>query len=326
MRNIDEINADLVKAERMLEIAKKQNAPERVMKNAEDKLEKVKNELAEASAKAAIAVESAKAEVKDAVEEGGKKDIKDAKENLADAKGVAEKVEKATAKAKKVSKKVKEAKAEIKSDEKAAPAKKSHGGAGRGQGRKPKLDKVEKPKGQRGGKREGAGRKGSSLTKMVKPAGYKPKENTPVFVKRAVTKKAKKAEKEVVKMKSVRAFGQKIEYKNSSDFCSALLKAFKKRKAVSKKLGKKKTKPVFGIITSKVADVVSKAIDNTSKQEIEKNPKAFLAKAIRLEKSAIRFLEDFKSILGGDFKKSEISSEFGELEKSIKAMVAKYKK
>lgn len=294
MRNVDEINADLVKAGKMLEIAKKQNAPESVMKNAEAKLERIKSELAEA-------------------------------------KDVAEKVEKTTVKAEKVSKKAKAVKAEIKADDKKTATVKKHGGAGRGQGRKPNLDKVVKPKGQRGGVRPNAGRKSSSLTKMVKPKGYKPKENAPVFIKRVVVKKAKKAEikkvaKEVVKMKSVRAFGQKVEYTNDSDFCSSLIKAFKKRKATSKKLGKKKTKPVFGIITSKVADAVSKAIDNTSKQEIEKNPKAFLAKAKRLEKSAIRFLEDFKAILGGDFKKSEISSEFGELEKSIKAMVAKYKK
>jgi hypothetical protein len=73
-----------------------------------------------------------------------------------------------------------------------------------------------------------------------------------------------------------------------------------------------------------VKNAVSKALHSVSEKEIEKNPKAFLAKAERLEKSAIRFLEDFKSILGSDYKKSEITSEFGDLEKSIKAFVGKF--
>jgi hypothetical protein len=40
----------------------------------------------------------------------------------------------------------------------------------------------------------------------------------------------------------------------------------------------------------------------------------------------MRFLEDFKAILGSDYKKSEITAEFGELEKSIKAFVSRVSK
>jgi len=284
-----------------------------------DELAKAKKELEALEAEASKAIEEAEAKVKEAET---KEEKKEAKEELADAKKDAKEVEKVSDKIEKVEDKV----------EKAEKKAKAHGGAGRGQGRKPSsIPKMPKEKGVRGGKRAGSGRpkKATSPTKMVKPKGYKPRKDTPVFVKRKVVKKvAKKAVpvKKAEKIKSVRAFGQKVEYRNDAEFCSKLISAFKKRKAVSKKYGKKKTRPVFGVITSHIKDAVTRAIDNTPKKTIEANPKAFLAKAQRLEKSAIRFLEDFKAILGSDFKKSEISSEFGDLEKSIKKLVSKYKK
>jgi len=283
-----------------------------------DELAKAKKELEDLEAEAAKAVHVAEVKVESAETKAEKKE---ATKELADAKKDVKEVEKVADKIEKVEVKV----------EKAEKKAKDWGGAGRGQGRKKSaIPKMPKEKGKRGGKRVGSGRpkKSTSPTKMVKPKGYKPRKDTPVFVKRKVVKKAvKKAvvAKKVEKIKSVRAFGQKVEYRNDAEFCSKLISAFKKRKAVSKKLGKKKTRPVFGVITSKIKDAVTKAIDNTSKKTIEANPKAFLAKAQRLEKSAIRFLEDFKAILGADYKKSEISSEFGDLEKSIKKLVSKYK-
>ncbi|MBK7362952.1 MAG: hypothetical protein IPJ01_11710 [Micavibrio sp.] len=286
-------------------------------------IERAKKEIETLQAQTTKAVEVAEVKVEEAKKEGDKAEIKEAEKALTEAKVEVKEVEKVADKLEKVE--VKAEKAE----------KKAHGGAGRGQGRKKSdIPKMPKEKGKRGGVRKGAGRKpkkASSPTKIVKPKGYKPRKDTPVFVKRKVVKKAKKAvSKKIVKkdekVKSVRAFGQKIEYKNNSEFCSKLISAFKKRKAVSKKYGKKRTRPVFGVITSHIKDAVTRAIDNTPKKTIEANPKAFLAKATRLEKSAIRFLEDFKAILGSDFKKSEISSEFGDLEKSIKKLVSKYKK
>ena len=143
---------------------------------------------------------------------------------------------------------------------------------------------------------------------------------------RAMTSKATPSVK--AKVKTARAFGQVIEYKNDVEFCDKLKAAFRKRRAAAKSTAgkRRKTKPVFGVITNSVKNAVSKALYSVSTKEIEKNPKQFLAKAERLEKSAMRFLEDFKSILGNDYKKSNITSEFGELEKVIKQFVSKIAK
>jgi hypothetical protein len=209
-------------------------------------------------------------------------------------------------------------------------AEKKVGGLRVGAGRKPIIGRMERPKGSWGGTGRGAGRKkkASSMTKMVIPEGVKV-----VKLKRKAKKSKAKAVPEASmseaksKTKSVRAFGQTVTYKNDAEFCSQLIKAFKKRRLASKKDGKRrKTKPVFGVIATSVKNAVSKALHSVSTTEIQKNPKQFLAKATRLEKSAIRFLEDFKSILGSDYKKSEITSEFGELEVAIKQFVAKYTK
>jgi hypothetical protein len=152
-------------------------------------------------------------------------------------------------------------------------------------------------------------KKATSQTKMLKP------------IKKAV------APVEKVKTKSVRAFGQTVEYSNDTDFCRQLIKAFKRRKIASKKAGaRRKTKPVFGVITASVKSAVSKALYSVPEKQITRNPQAFLAKAQSLEKSAIRFLEDFKAILGADYKKTEITTEFGELERTIKNFVAKFTK
>lgn len=317
MRELDEIKADLVKAEKMLGIAVKNNSPKVVMDNAEAKVEKYKKELEELEKSASAKVEKAEEKVEEAKKEDDAVAEKAAKKAAKKAEKDAAKAAAAIEKAEEVSAKTEKAKA------------KGRGGKRPNAGRKASsIPKMPKEKKERGGKRPNAGRKkGSSPTKIVKPKNYVAGKDAPVFVKRAIVKKGKKAvPAKVEKVKTVRAFGQIVEYKNDSEFCSQLIKAFKKRKSVSKKLGKKKTRPVFGIITTKIKDAVTKAIDNTPKKDIEANPKAFLAKAERLEKSAIRFLEDFKAILGSDFKKSEITSEFGDLEKSIKQMISKYKK
>lgn len=273
-------------------------------------------ELAKLQPSVEKAVDVAEKNLKEAKKDGDKTEIKEAKKVLDQAEVSAKEVEKISDKVESLDKYIyalRDLEEKVKKEEVKKVKKeevKKRGGSGRGQGRK------------KGSKNK----KSSSVTKMVKPSKYKPKRPVRKFVKRVVVKKkAKVAVKPAEKMKSVRAFGQNVQYKNDAEFCKKLINAFKKRKAVSKKL-RKKTKPVFGIITTKVKDAVSKAIDNTPKNVIEKNPKAFLAKAQRLEKSAIRFLEDFKAILGTDFKKSEISAEFGDLEKSIKKLVSKYKK
>lgn len=281
-------------------------------------IEKLKKDLEALEDKAEVKVGEAEKKVEEAekkVEQAETKqekkeaqaELKEAKEDKKEAVAEVNKVEKVAEKIEKV-----EAKVEQKTEAIVREGKRSVG--------RPRIEKMPVIKGKHGGKRIGAGRKvkATSEKRIVKPKKYKPSSTKPVFVRKAKPSVVKE------KVKTVRAFGQTVEYKNDSEFCRKLIGAFKKRRSVYKK-SKKKTRPVFGIITSKIKDAVTKAIDNTPKKEIENNPKAFLAKAQRLEKSAIRFLEDFKAILGSDFKKSEISSEFGELEKSIKKMVAKYK-
>ena len=196
--------------------------------------------------------------------------------------------------------------------------------------------KIKKPKGKEVKPVESRKVKIRKLKKMskLKKQDLRPK----AAVKKAVAKKAapvavKKAPVAVKKApkkeasKTVRAFGQSIEYKNNAEFCKKLITALKNRKTTSKAGGKRKTRPVFGVITNKVKDAVTQAYGSKSaKKQIEENPRQFLAKAQRLEKSAMSFLEDFKSILGNDYKKSEITSEFRELEKYIKNLVTKLSK
>lgn len=285
-----------------------------------DAILKAKKEIEELEAESAKAVKSAEEKVKESVKEGDKAEIKQAKEELSDAKSDEKELAKVSDKLAKVSDKIEKVSV--------------RGGTRLGAGRKPILGRMEKPKGGWGGKRlneegkplQGRKKKASSMTKMVIPEGVK------VVKLKRKAKKAKAVPKASVseaksKTKSVRAFGQTVTYKNDAEFCSQLIKAFKKRRLASKKDGKRrKTKPVFGVIATSVKNAVSKALHSVSTTEIQKNPKQFLAKATRLEKSAIRFLEDFKSILGSDYKKSEITSEFGELEVAIKQFVAKYTK
>ena len=299
---LEELKTKLEKAEKSISSPMIQSNPailDAIVKN----IEKYKKEISDMEAAAETKVEKAEDKLADAET---KAEIKDAKADLKDAKEEKKEVEKAAEKVEKIEDK----------------AEKKQGGLREGSGR-PK--KMEIKKGDWRKIKSGAGKKAkaSSPTKMMKPKSVKvdrkAKASSPT---KMMKPKSVKVEE---KVKTVRAFGQVVEYKNDAEFCKQLINAFKKRRKASKKDGKrKKTKPVFGVITSSVKNAVSKALHSVSEKEIQKNPKAFLAKAERLEKSAIRFLEDFKAILGSDYKKSEITSEFGELEKSIKAFVGKF--
>lgn len=310
---IEELKSKIEKAEKSLSNPMLQSNPS-ILESVKKNIENYKKQLAELESKASDKVDEAKQKVDEAETP---KEKKEAQQEVKEAKKEEEE-------AKKVKEDIKQAEQEIKDAEK-----KIHGGRRDGSGR-PRVMRPERPKMPRGGRRLGAGRKkASSPTKIRKPEGIKVKPMAKRVRRKKVSRKPVKAAapKRVVKeeMKTVRAFGQSIQYKNNAEFCKKLIGAFKKRKKVSR--GKKrKTKPVFGIITSDVKNAVSKALHSVPKKQIEKNPKEFLAKAQRLEKSAIKFLEDFKAILGSDYKKSEITSEFGELEKSIKSFVAKYTK
>ena len=125
------------------------------------------------------------------------------------------------------------------------------------------------------------------------------------------------------KEKSVRAFGQKVTYKSDSEFCSNLIKAFKKRRLVYKAT-KKRTKPVFGVITSKVADAVNKAMHSVTAKQIHDNPKKIMGYLKNSEKKAKEFLESLKPLMGSAYKHSEIAKEFGDIEQPIKKAFSKH--
>lgn len=300
------------------QIEELQNTTEKKVEEAEKKVEEAKQEVKAAETPAER--KTAETDLKEA-----KKDVTEAKKEEKQVEQVAKKVEQAEKKVEKVIEKKPEAPIQ------ARPI--QRGGTREGAGR-PKIERMERPKGTWGGTRGGAGRKREEpkveapkrkKTKMRKPKGLDVK---PIERKKAVKKVDRvAAPAKAEKVKTVRAFGQTVKYKNDAEFCKQLINAFKKRRKASKKEGKRrKTRPVFGVIVDGTKNVVSKALHSVSEKEIQKNPKLFLAKAQRLEKSAIRFLEDFKAILGSDFKKSEITSEFGELEKQIKAFVSRIAK
>lgn len=295
---IEEIKSDIESLKKTVESSL---TPEALKPSLQASISKLQKQLEELEGTAEKKVEVAE------------KKVEEAKKEQKKAETPAEKRE-AKAEVKEAEKEKKEAKEEVNEVQQVAKKaetveekiKKIHGGRRVGAGR-PRIERPVREKRLHGGSRAGAGRKrkASVPTKIMKP-------------------KVQVSEK-VEKTKSVRAFGQNVEYKNDADFCKQLIKAFKKRRLASKKAGaRRKTKPVFGAITTSVKNAVSKALHSVPEKQIEKNPKAFLAKATRLEKSAIRFLEDFKAILGSDYKKSEITAEFGELEKSIKNFVAKF--
>lgn len=292
------------------------NENEIVVESLKSEIEKFKKELAELESQVEKKVEVAETKVEEAekkVEEAETKEekkeaqaeVKDAKEEVKEAQADAKEVEKLAEKVEKVEEKTE--KVEVK----------QRGGVKAGAGR-PKIERM---------KRMEKKAKASKPTKIKKPKGVEVKP----LVSKRYAKKVKAVKKDrkptrLEKEKSVRAFGQVVKYKNDAEFCKKLIQALKKRRVASKKDGKRrKTKPVFGVIVSSTKNAVHKALHSVSEREIQKNPKQFLAKAQRLEKSAIRFLEDFKSILGSDYKKSEITAEFGELEKSIKSFVDKIK-
>ena len=335
--NLDELKAALAREEKALANPKLaalmgdkiQSKIYNLKKQIEDLQNTTEKKVEEAEKK----VEEAKQEVKAAETPAEKKtaetDLKEAKKDVTEAKKEEKQVEQ-------VAKKVEEAEKKV---EKVI----QRGGTREGAGR-PKIERMERPKGTWGGTRGGAGRKREEpkveapkrkKTKMTKPKGLdvKPIERKKVDRDVRMVRDANKTARikrdiaKAEKVKTVRAFGQTVKYKNDAEFCKQLINAFKKRRKASKKEGKRrKTRPVFGVIVDGTKNVVSKALHSVSEKEIQKNPKLFLAKAQRLEKSAIRFLEDFKAILGSDFKKSEITSEFGELEKQIKSFVSRIAK
>lgn len=244
MRKVDEIKADLEKAKKQLETAKKMNAPQAAIDTANSKISKLEKELEEA--------------------------------------------EKAPADDKKDEKK----------DE--TPEKKEKGKSGR----KKKSEKpapVKKAKSKRGRK---------PLSKEEKSA-----------------KRKAKSEKKVEKTVTING---KTYTEKDKEFCDKLLQKWHGRKLAMKKAGKKfKTKSISSKVAGDVADAVLKTfkfVETEQRDKIVKNPNIYVTKFERADAKATQFVNSLKDLLGEDYKSTQVKKELDEIEKAIKAFVAKFKK
>lgn len=134
--------------------------------------------------------------------------------------------------------------------------------------------------------------------------------------------KASKADKPKTKT-SYKASGKDVDEMD----CEELEKLFKERKAKAKKSEKKsKTRPVIEKIVSNVATATKQAIDSVSVEDIKKDPKKFIEKCMKAEKSGEEFINDLKSLLGEEYDKSEVSEGMEKILIHIKQLKAKYVK
>jgi hypothetical protein len=136
------------------------------------------------------------------------------------------------------------------------------------------------------------------------------------------TTKSDKPKKEKTKT-SYKASGKDVDEMD----CEELEKLFKARKAKAKKSEKKsKTRPVIEKIVSNVATATKQAIDSVSVEDIKKDPKKFIEKCMKAEKSGEEFINDLKSLLGEEYDKSEVSEGMEKILIHIKELKAKYVK
>jgi hypothetical protein len=317
---LEELKTKLQKAENSISSPMLQSNPS-ILESVKANIEIYKKQIAELESKATTEVNKTEKKV-----EATEKKVEEAKTPAQE-----KKAENENEKAKEDLKKAESEKKEAEKKVEAAKDLKAKADDVEKKAKATSVLKIKKPKGKEVKPVESRKVKIRKLKKMskLKKQDLRPKavakKAAPVAVKKAPVAVKKAPKKEA--SKTVRAFGQSIEYKNNAEFCKKLITALKNRKTTSKAGGKRKTRPVFGVITNKVKDAVTQAYGSKSaKKQIEENPRQFLAKAQRLEKSAMSFLEDFKSILGNDYKKSEITSEFRELEKYIKNLVTKLSK
>jgi len=109
--------------------------------------------------------------------------------------------------------------------------------------------------------------------------------------------------------------------------CDDLLKAWQERRRAAKKSAKKaKTRSVMSIIADKVEDAVAKAIKTMPASDIKANPERAINRFEKLESSMQKFLQDFRTVLGDDYKASEVSDAVKHIEDLIKKLKARYDK
>lgn len=187
---------------------------------------------------------------------------------------------------------------------------------------KSSIEKLEKainspatPEGMKSKLKEKLEKAKSDLSEAEK-AEEKPKDE----------KKEKSKKKAGAKRKNIAVIGGKEFDMDSREFCDALLAQYKRRHADAKKNKMQaKTTPVFSQITTKISSGVAKAIKTSvseNKAEIKKNPEKYIEKYEKLAKSAAAFAQEFKSVMGDDYKSTEID----DLKKELNAIIEKIEK
>lgn len=133
---------------------------------------------------------------------------------------------------------------------------------------------------------------------------------------------------ETISTKKVAVDGKEMEI-DSAEFCDHLVGAWKTRiqKAKDNKAKGKKTKT--SSVMAKVSTHIEKSIEQAikagvkdKKAEINKDPKKFILKVEKLEKSTETYLHDLKDVMGREYDSKEVESTI----KSIKELVAELKK
>lgn len=148
---------------------------------------------------------------------------------------------------------------------------------------------------------------------------------------KSATKPTKKKSRKGVKTISatkVEIDGKEVDVK-SQEFCDYLVAKFKERRAKSKASPKKrKTTSVMTRVSSNIEKGITQAIKGGMKaqeKQIDKNPKQFIGKMEKLEKSSKDFLQDLKEVMGSAYDKSEVQSSVKDISNTIDELKKKIK-
>lgn len=143
-------------------------------------------------------------------------------------------------------------------------------------------------------------------------------------------KSEKRKEKAMTKVDKTVTINGKTYNEKDKEFCDKLLQKWHGRKLAMKKAGKKfKTKSISSKVAGDVADAVLKTfkfVETEQRDRIIKNPTIYVNKFERIDAKANQFVSSLKDLLGEDYKSNQVKSELDEIEKAIKAFVAKFKK
>lgn len=197
-----------------------------------------------------------------------------------------------------------------------------------GDGKKDTEKKVEAKKAPKANKAKPAKKAAKKAAKKQPSKPVKGKRGRKKLSKEE--KSAKRKEKAATKVEKTVSIGGKTYTEKDKDFCDKLIQKWNGRKAAMKKAGKKfKTKSIASKVGSDVADAVLKTLkfaESDQKQQIIKNPQSYITKFERADSYATKLVGVLKEIAGEDFKSSQAKRELDEIQKEIKAIVARINK